>query len=153
MKKTKIIYPDGKILELLWKDNVHPAYSWLKKALQGSIQSVHQFIPNWYSRRIQAWCNEEGLLLKMKCNVPGMKAINWPEPSFGWNKVPEYWNYAHNSIFIYDNMSNDEYEKAVKQMSRWSPIVGPILIMEGWRDDEYDDEEDFDPKILGEENN
>ena len=84
-KRTEIYYPDGRVLTLEWEEGTRPAYEWLSKVVEGYIETVDRFLEGGGPEgTIQAYCNEEGLLRGMRGNVPGMKALNWPEPPGGW---------------------------------------------------------------------
>jgi hypothetical protein len=149
MKKTEIYYPDGRVLERVWEDGTRPAYAWMSRAVGGLIEHVGGFLEG---EREEAYANEEGRLLGLDVNVPGMKALNWPEPPMGWASVtPRPAGAAPSMVLVHPGMSGGELESARRELMRWQPVVGPILVMRGWSDDEYDDEEGVDPGSLGAE--
>ena len=84
-KRTELYYPDGRVLVREWEPGTRPAYEWLSKAVEGYIELVSRFLDGGPEDRVQAYANEEGRLRNMPGNVPGMKALKWPEPPGGWD--------------------------------------------------------------------
>jgi hypothetical protein len=155
MKTTEIYYPDGRVLVREWRDGTRPSYDWCRRAVgDGPIESVGRFMPDAdYDGREQAWCHESGRLIGLPINVPGMKAVNWPEPRGGWDSLdPERpAGPPPGPVFLHAGMSPGEMAAAHVRMSAWQPVVGPVLVMRGWLEEEYDDDEHLTPDSLGEE--
>lgn len=147
-KTTEIYYPDGRVLVQEWEDGTRPAYEWLSKAVEGYIETVDRFMENGGPNgTVQAYANEEGLLLGLRGNIPGMKAINWPEPPGGWDSFdPDNVGDPPPPVLIVGRPTPEQIE----MMNRWSPIVGPVLVMRGWRERDYDNEKGVNPDSLGE---
>ena len=101
---------------------------------------------------VAAYGNGEGRLRGLKMNGPGMRAVNWPEPPEGWDSIKNMPSpgVPKGPTLLYPGMSSDAFQDAMKQMSRWSPVVGPVVILRGWREEDYDDEEAVNPPTLGE---
>lgn len=147
-KRTEIYYPDGRVLVQEWEDGTRPAYEWLSKAVEGYIEGVDRFLENGGpDGTVQAYCNEEGLLRGMTGNVPGMKALNWPEPPGGWDAYDAEAPFEPPPPVLITGRPTPEQ---VAMLNRWSPIVGPVVIMRGWRERDYDDEKGVNPDSLGE---
>lgn len=152
LKRTEIYYPDGRVLVLMWKRGTRPAYEWLHKAVDGPIEGVDRFLPDGGpDGRVQAYANEEGRLTGMRGNVPGMKVLHWPEPPGGWDSFdPENIGEPGPPIVVGFGQSPDEMAAALAEIQgRWDPVVGPVLIMRGWTEAEYDDDEGVTPDDLG----
>lgn len=147
MKRTEIYYPDGLVLVRMWEHGTRPAYRWLSRVVDGLIESVDFFMEG----DVQALANEEGRLRGMEGNVPGMKAINWPEPPGGWasfdaNNLPD----PEPAILIgFGDSPADIAAALAAAQRRWSPVVGPILVMRGWGEDSYETDEKVNPPDLG----
>ena len=157
-KRTEIYYPDGRVLVRAWAAGTRPAYPWLSKVVDGMIEGVAHCLPDsGYEGRTQAWANEEGRLNNLPVNIPGMKALHWPEPPHGWNGLRAllddegvYTVALGEPIFMFSGMSQEDLAAAQKAAAqRWDPVVGTILIMRGWNEEEYDDDEGLDPADLG----
>ena len=157
-KRTEIYHPDGRVLVRVWAAGTRPAYPWLSKVVEGMIESVERFLPDsGYEGRTQAYANEEGRLNGLPLNIPGMKALQWPEPPQGWDGLGalvddegRYTVELGSPIFMFSGMSEADLAAAQKAAAqRWDPVVGTILIMRGWNEGEYDDDEGEDPADLG----
>lgn len=155
MKKTEIYYPDGRVLVREWEDGTRPSYDWCRRAVgDGPIEIVSRFMPDGdLEGTEQAYCHEEGRLIGLPLNVPGMKAINWPEPAEGWDSLDPEASAGPppGPIIMYPGMPAAEEASARARMSMWQPVVGPILVMRGWLEEEYDDDQHLTPESLGEE--
>lgn len=151
-KRTEIYYPDGRVLVRTWERGTRPAYKWLSKAVEGYIEAVDRFLsdggPNG---REQAYANEEGRLQNMPGNVPGMKALRWPEPPGGWDRFDaESIGPPGGPIALGFGQSPEEMAEAMaKLQGRWDPVVGPVLIMRGWTESEHEEDEGLNPDDLG----
>jgi len=158
-KRTEIYYPVGLVLVRRWEAHTRPAYAWLSKVVDGYIEGVDRFLPGGgeHESRIQAYANEEGRLENLPLNIHGMKVLHWPEPPQGWDGllalVDEEGRYTvapGGPIFMHSGMSEAELAAAHKSASqRWDPVVGPILIMRGFSEEDYDEDEGLDPADLG----
>lgn len=146
-KRTELYYPDGRVLVREWEPGTRPAYEWLSKAVEGYIEVVDRFLDGGPEGRVQAYANEEGRLRDMPGNVPGMKALNWPEPPGGWSAFdPDNLGAIPSPVII--TSPNDP--QLAELSRRWDPVVGPVLILWGWSEAEYDDEKGLNPDELGE---
>jgi len=158
-KRTEVYYPDGRVLVRVWAAGTRPAYPWLSKTVDGYIEGVDRFLPGAGQEgcRVQAYANEEGRLNNLPVNIPGMKALHWPEPPQGWDGLRvlvddegRYTVEPGGPIFMHSGMSEAALAAAHKAATqRWDPVVGTILIMRGWSEEEYDDDEGEDPADLG----
>lgn len=154
MNTTEIYYPDGSCLTLEWREGTRPAYEWLRRAVGGGpIESVDMYLEgSGPEGDVAAFCNEEGRLRGLKMNAPGMQAVNWPEPPDGWDSIKNAPppGVPKGPTVFYPGMSSDAFRDAVGRMSRWSPVVGPVIILRGWREEDYDDTDPVNPMSLGE---
>jgi hypothetical protein len=152
LKRTEIYYPDGRVLVRTWERGTRPAYPWLSKAVEGYIESVDRFLPDGGPEgREQAYANEEGRLNGMEANVPGMKALHWPEPPGGWDAFdPAKVGPPGPPTVVGFGQSPEEMAAAMAKLGqRWDPVMGPVLIMRGWTEDEHEDDEGENPDDLG----
>ena len=160
MLQTEVYYPDGRVLVLAWDEGTRPALRWLQRALGGYIEAVDRFLPDGGPNgRNQAFCHEEGRIIGLEVNVPGMKALHWPEPAQGWDAYQASLEATEGKagepdapILLHGGMSREEFAAAERKiMQRWDPICGPVVITRGWTESEYDDREGVDPQTFGEE--
>ena len=152
IKRTEIYYPDGRVLVRTWEPGTRPAYPWIKRAVEGYIEAVDRFLPDGGPQgRVQAFANEEARLRDMPGNVPGMKALHWPEPPGGWEAFdPDNVPPLDAPTLIGFGQSPEEVAtKLAAVQRRWDPVCGPVLIMRGWTEDEYDNERGVEPDDLG----
>lgn len=154
--QTAIYYPDGRILEMTWKPGTFPAYEWLRRAVGGLLQPVDRFMDE--AEQGRAYADEEGRLKKLPVNIPGMKAVSWPEPPQGWDL------YEHDlelvggvappppgPVVVHGGMTDEELRRARRHLQRWSPLCGPVLVLRGWSDDDETGYEELNPESLGDE--
>lgn len=147
MRTTTIYYPDGRTLTRTWEDNTRPSYEWLKKAVEGCIESVSGYLNE--EDGVEAWANEEGRILNLGLNVPGMKAINWPAPPAGWDSLTSGGSAGapDEPVVLFAGMSEKEFDEARQKMARWQPVVGPILVMQGFSEETYDEDTHLTPDL------
>lgn len=160
MLRTEIYYPDGRVLVKAWKKGTRPAYEWTRRAVEGYIEAVDRFLPDGGPDGcVQAYANEEGRLNNLDVNIPGMKALDWPEPTMGWDAYDRHLDTTERKapppdgpIFMHGGMSAEELADAHQQiLNRWDPVVGPVVILRGWREENYESDKGSNPDDLGEE--
>jgi hypothetical protein len=154
--QTAIYYPDGRILKMIWKPGTFPAYAWLRRAVGGLLESVDRFVAE--AEKTQAYADEEGRLKNLPVNVPGMKAVSWPEPPQGWDlyerdleSVGGMAPPPSGPVIVHSEMSEEELRRAWRHMQHWSPLCGPVLVLRGWSDDYEDECEQLNPESLGDD--
>jgi hypothetical protein len=146
MKTTEIYYPDGHVLVREWPTGTRPYYKWQQRAVGGLIQLV---VGHGLTEGVSVFCNEEGRLRDLTVNIPGMIAIKWPEPPQGWETLNTKAPPHSGPIVLSSGMSLHELRAALARRPSWSPVVGPILVMRGWSEEELGDDEPLNPDDLG----